>query len=593
MSINEPWILANSGEFARGWSGFLFFDVSLSPGKRYIVLMKIALGQFNPIVGDIEGNTERIAEFIQQSAKGGANLIVFGELSLVGYPPRDLLRKDGFAAASVAAVEKLAPLADGIAVLVGFVRPTPGDAGRPLQNCAALLADGQIKHVHVKSLLPTYDVFDETRYFEPSPESKCVEVAGVKIGISICEDIWDSDALGRELYGGDPVGRLIENGAEVIINMAASPFEMGKAKRREELFLRQAARTKGGLVYVNQVGGNDELIFDGCSCVVRPDGKILGRAKAFTEDLLIVDMDAAEPARCEPFESEMETLNQALQLGIGDYVRKCGFSSVVLGMSGGIDSAVVGVLAADALGGKNVHVIAMPSRYSSDHSLTDAEALARNCGMDYRVIPIEDIHAAFESATGELLSDAGAAGELAGENIQARIRGSLVMGWSNAGGHLPLATGNKSELSVGYCTLYGDMCGGLAPIGDVLKMQVYALAEHINKKAGADRIPRNIITKAPSAELKPGQVDQDKLPPYEVLDEILRQYVELDRAAHEIIENGFSSPEQVELVHRVLRMVDVSEFKRQQAARVLKVSSRAFGIGRRVPIAQRFVQRRK
>ena len=555
--------------------------------------MKIALGQFNPIVGDIEGNTRRISEFIHRGTEGGADLVVFGELSLVGYPPRDLLRKDGFAAASVEAVEKLACEARGVAVLVGFVRRTPGNSGRPLQNCAALLADGEIKHVHVKSLLPTYDVFDETRYFEPSPDSKCVEVCGVKLGISICEDIWDSDSLGRELYGHDPVGGLIENGAEIIINMAASPFEMGKAKRREELFVRQGSRCRGGLVYVNQVGGNDELIFDGCSCVVRPDGKILGRAKGFAEDLLIVDLDDIKPARCEPFTSDMETLNLGLQLGLRDYVQKCGFNSVVLGLSGGIDSAVVGVLAADALGGENVHALALPSRYSSDHSLTDAETLARNCQMDFRVIPIESIHAAFEDATSDLFTAAGASGELARENIQARIRGSLVMAWSNAGGHLPLATGNKSELSVGYCTLYGDMCGGLAPIGDVLKTQVYALAEHINKKAGYDRIPHNIITKPPSAELKPGQVDQDKLPPYEVLDEILRQYVELDRAAGEIIDNGFSSQDDIDLLHRVIRMVDISEFKRQQAARVLKVSSRAFGMGRRVPIAQRFVQPRQ
>ncbi len=416
----------------------------------------------------------------------------------------------------------------------------------------------------------------------------------MKLGISICEDIWDSDALGRQLYEHDPVGRLIENGAEIIINMAASPFEMGKTKHREELFVRQASRCSGGLVYVNQVGGNDELIFDGCSCVVRPDGKILGRSKAFTEDLVVVDLDIdAKPARCEPLGSNMEMLNLALQMGLRDYVHKCGFSSVVLGLSGGIDSAVVGVLAADALGGQNVHALALPSRYSSDHSLADAELLACNCQMDYRVIPIESIHAAFEDATSELFAGTGTSGELAGENVQARIRGSLIMGWSNAGGHLPLATGNKSELSVGYCTLYGDMCGGLAPIGDVLKTQVYALAEHINETAGYDRIPKNIITKPPSAELKPGQVDQDKLPPYEVLDEILRQYVELDRGAGEIIDNGFSSQEEIDLVYRVTRMVDISEFKRQQAARVLKVSSRAFGMGRRVPIAQRFVQRRQ
>lgn len=554
--------------------------------------MKVALAQFNPVVGDIAGNRGRIAEFIRRADSQGADLVVFGEMSVVGYPPRDLLRKDGFVAASVEAIETLAAETknSGIAALVGFVRPATGRAGRRLQNCAALLAGGKIQHVHVKTLLPTYDVFDETRYFEPARAEKTglVRLGGRKLGISICEDLWDSDALGRELYERDPIAELARAGADVIINLAASPYELGKARRREELFARQAGRYGLPIVCVNQIGGNDELIFAGCSCVIAPDGKIMGRAKAFAEDLLIVELSGeGTPARCEPLGDEMQRLLAALKLGLRDYVTKCGFSSVVLGSSGGIDSAVVAALAAESLGPGNVCSLAMPSRYSSGHSLDDAEKLARNLGIGYRVVPIEPMHAAFEQATGELLTAGGTMNELAGENIQARIRGNLVMAFSNAMGHLPLATGNKSELSVGYCTLYGDMCGGLAPIGDVLKTQVYELARQINAESDGVRIPQEILTKAPSAELKPDQTDQDKLPPYEVLDEILRQYVELDKTANDIIAGGFA--DRADLVRRIVRMVDLSEYKRQQAARVLKVSGRAFGVGRRVPIAQRFV----
>ncbi len=569
--------------------------------------MKIALAQFNPVVGDIKGNRTRIGEFIRRAADGGAELVVLGEMSLLGYPPRDLLRKDGFVAANLKALESLAAETAGIAALVGFVRPTPSGAGRSLQNCAALLADGKVQHVHVKSLLPTYDVFDETRYFEPAPQSVCVEFKGKKLGLSICEDLWDSVALGnlgnnpgRELYQHDPIGSLARAGAEVIINLAASPYEMGKAAHREELFARQAKKVGLPIVYVNQVGGNDELIFDGCSCLVAPDGKIMGRAKSFEEDLLIVDLASETPSRCEPLGDEMHRLSAGLQLGLRDYVLKCGFSSVVLGLSGGIDSAVVAALAAEALGPENVHTLAMPSRYSSDHSLSDAAELAKNLGIGYQVIPIEPMHAAFEQAMKIFVCDSdknsSAATKninniknigLAEENIQARVRGSLVMAFSNAMGHLPLATGNKSELSVGYCTLYGDMCGGLAPIGDVLKMQVYQLAHQLNSEHAGGCIPEKTITKPPSAELKPDQTDQDKLPPYEVLDEILKQYVEQDMTAGEIISSQVAGCD--DLVRRIVRMVDLSEYKRQQAARVLKISSRAFGLGRRVPIAQRFV----
>ncbi len=552
--------------------------------------MKIALAQYNPVVGDLAGNTRRMAEWIDRAAKARADLVVFCELAAVGYPPRDLLRKDGFVAECVRAVESLARHCTDIAALVGFVRPTPGEAGRPLQNAAALLAEGNVRHVHVKSLLPTYDIFDETRYFEPGREADCVELAGRKLGLSICEELWDTDALGRRLYDHDPITRLVQAGADVIVNLAASPYEMGKAGRREALFARQARRHGVPIVYVNQVGGNDELIFDGCSSVISPGGQILARAKSFREDLLVVDLPG--PAgRCEPIGETLSNLSAALKLGLRDYVRKCGFQRVVLGLSGGIDSAVVAVLAVDALGAENVDLLAMPSRYSSDHSLADARALAEHLGAKLHEIPIEPMHAAFEKTLRENYHYHGELNDITAENIQARIRGNLVMAWSNAFGHLPLATGNKSELSVGYCTLYGDMCGGLAPLGDVLKTQVYALARQLNAEAPGGRIPDSILAKPPSAELKPGQLDADKLPPYDVLDEILRQYVEQDRNAREIFEQASDPRLTEEWVRRVVRMVDLSEYKRQQAARVLKVSPRAFGMGRRVPIAQGFVQK--
>ena len=543
--------------------------------------MKIALAQLNPIVGDIAGNTARMAEAIGRAEAAGAELVVFSELSVVGYPPRDLLRKEGFVAENVAAVESLARQCGKIAALVGFVRPTPVTTGRPLQNAAALLCNGRVEQVHVKSLLPTYDVFDETRYFEPGANGKVIRLGGLSIGLSICEDLWDASALGRELYGADPIADIKRQGAQIIVNMAASPYQMGKAQLREGLFKRQAQRNDAAIVYVNQLGGNDELIFDGCSCVISARGEVLGRATSFTEDLLIVDIDGP-PGRIEPMPADIPSLSLALKLGLRDYVRKCGFRSVVLGVSGGIDSAVVAALAADALGGSNVCALAMPSRYSSDHSLADAESLAKNLGLQYRVAPIEPMHAAFERSLANVI--AGGSGEAA-ENVQARIRGAIVMAVSNAMGHLPLATGNKSELSVGYCTLYGDMCGGLAPIGDVLKTVVYDLAEHLNREAGFQRIPRNTFLKPPSAELKPNQVDQDKLPPYDLLDGILRNYVEEDRTAEEIIGAGFDAP----TVRRVLRMVDMAEYKRKQAPPVLKVTARAFGSGRRMPIAQRYI----
>ena len=552
--------------------------------------MKIALAQLNPVVGDIAGNTAKMSQYIDRAAAEGAELVVFGELSVLGYPPRDLLRKEQFIADNLAAVETLAKACTKIAALVGFARPTPSGSGRPLQNCAALLGEGKIIHVHAKSLLPTYDVFDETRYFEPGGATGTVESSDqcpactAQIGISICEDLWDPTALGRPLYSEDPIAELMRQKAKIIINMAASPYHIGKATLKESLFARQAKRAGVPIVYVNQVGGNDELIFDGGSCVISSEGKILARAKSFEEDLLIADLDpcASQTNRCEPQQSSMQRLWQALKLGLRDYVTKCGFKSAVLGLSGGIDSAIVAALAADALGPDNVYALAMPSRYSSDHSLTDAQRLAESLGIHYHVLPIEAVHAAY----GAMLDVALKGGDTAtaDENVQARIRGNIIMAWSNAFGHLALATGNKSELSTGYCTLYGDMAGGLAVIGDVFKTNVFRLARQVNADAGRERIAQSIIDKPPSAELKPNQFDQDKLPPYDLLDRILERYVERDRTARQIIEEGFDPA----VVNYVVRLVDYSEYKRKQAAPVLKATARAFGTGRRMPIAQRY-----
>ena len=541
--------------------------------------MKIALAQINPTVGDIAGNSQKTADCIDRAEQMGAELVVFSELSLLGYPPRDLLSRSSFISASVDAVEVLAERCRGIAALVGFVRPAKDSPGKPLENAAALLSGGAVAGIYVKTLLPTYDVFDEMRYFRPGPTPKPLTFNGRRIGVSICEDLWDRPALGAALYQSDPIAHLRDAGAEIIINMSASPFQLGKVALREDLVRRQAERTKTPIIYVNQVGGNDELIFDGASLAVGADGEILARCKSFHEDLLVIDTDT-EGGRCEQVGSDVEQLAAALKLGLRDYVHKCGFRSVVLGLSGGIDSAVVAAIAAEAIGAENVLALAMPSRYSSNHSLADARRLAENLGIQMLTLPIDPIHIAYEQAVaGNLPEDRP---DTTDQNIQARIRGNLIMAFSNACGHLPLATGNKSELATGYCTLYGDMTGGLAVIGDVPKTMVYQLAGHLNETVG-NCIPENILTKPPSAELKPDQRDQDKLPPYDLLDAILSRYIEREQSADEIISAGLDA----EVVRRVLNMVALAEYKRRQAAPVLKVTACAFGPGRRMPIACR------
>ncbi len=545
--------------------------------------MKIALAQINPTVGDIEGNSRKIVERIEEGRSAGASLVVFTELALCGYPPRDLLLKPAFIKANVAAVNRIAESCRGVASLVGFVASNEDPGGRTLRNSAAYCADGKVCEVRHKSLLPTYDVFDEHRYFEPSDNVAILEHEGVKLGVSICEDLWnDEQMIGRRLYRGDPVGELSRAGAKLLVNLSASPFFQDKHAFRTRLFGKQAAEHRLPILFVNQVGGNDELVFDGASTVIDGDGKVVAQAKAFDEDLLLVDVGEGLSGRIETYPERVASVHDALVTGTRDYVHKCGFAKAVIGLSGGIDSAVTAAIAAAALGAENVTGVAMPSRYSTEHSKGDARVLAENLGIAFKTIPIADIHAAYEASLEPHFENRPP--DVTEENIQARIRGGLLMAMSNKFGSLLLTTGNKSELAVGYCTLYGDMCGGLAVISDVPKTLVYTLAEHINTWAGREIVPRNTIEKPPSAELRPDQKDSDSLPDYDTLDAILERYIEREESAEEIVSAGFDA----ETVRRAIRLVDVNEYKRKQAAPGLKVTSRAFGVGRRMPLAARY-----
>jgi len=543
--------------------------------------MKIALAQINPVVGDLAGNRSRIAECLARAADQGADLAVFPELSVLGYPPKDLLLKKQFIDDNLAAIAELARAATRCAALVGFVCRHEGPAGRPLHNAAGLLADGRLQATYTKQLLPTYDVFDETRYFEAAPSQQIVEFQGRRLGLTICEDIWQLPERGdRPLYQARPLADLAQAGADLVINMSASPFVLGKHDRRCASFGEECRRYRLPLVYVNQVGGNDELVFDGCSCAFDRQGRLTAQAKDFAEDLLLLDLDEPQAARRETLRTGVASAHAALVLGLADYVHKCGFEKALVGLSGGIDSAVTAVLAVEALGPKQVLGVALPSRFSSAHSLADARQLAANLGIEFLVVPIEPAHQAFEAMLAEPF--AGRAPDVTEENVQARIRGNLLMALSNKLGHLLLTTGNKSELGVGYCTIYGDMAGGLAVISDVPKTMVYELARHLNRRRAV--IPARSLTKPPSAELRPHQTDQDSLPPYEVLDAILQRYVEQEQSPADIVAAGFDA----DTVRRVTQLVDRSEYKRQQAAPGLKVTSRAFGFGRRLPIAQRY-----
>jgi NAD+ synthase (glutamine-hydrolysing) len=542
--------------------------------------LRVALLQINPIAGDLKGNASQIIRGVRAAQNLDVDLVVTPELALMGYLPRDLLMSSGFVQRSCQMISSLAKeLQDAPPVLVGVATPNPADIGRPLFNSAMLLRDGASGPVFHKTLLPTYDVFDEDRYFEPGREPGILKLNGFRLGISICEDVWnDRDFWKRRRYHQDPIDVLAQAGAQAIINLSASPFTVGKELLREEMLGQMARKHKLPLAWVNQVGGNDDLIFDGRSGAFDREGKLFARAKGFAEDLLVVDLDAMTGVIApDDFTPEAEIWN-ALVLGVRDYARKTHFKKVLLGLSGGIDSALTAAIAVDALGPENVLGVMMPSAYSSKGSVDDSVELARNLGIQVRELPISPIMATYETTLAGAFQ--GYKADVTEENIQSRIRGNLLMALSNKYGALLLTTGNKSELAVGYCTLYGDMNGGLAVIADLPKMMVYRVSRYRNQRK-AD-IPESTLTKAPSAELRPDQTDQDSLPPYEVLDQILELHIERSQSAEEIIAQGYDE----ETVRRVLRLVRNAEFKRKQAAPVLKVTSRAFGTGWRMPIAR-------
>ena len=543
--------------------------------------MKIALLQLNPTVGDLKGNSDLIARAVRQA--GDADLAVTSELALLGYPPRDLLLNADFVRAGWDILRQLAlDLKGSSPVLVGLAEPNPGEVGRPLFNSAALLRSGQVERTYHKTLLPTYDVFDEERYFESACEPQILDIGNIRLGISICEDIWnDRDLWRRRRYHTDPIEELVKAGAGAVINLSASPFTVGKQAHREAMLSSMARKYGVPFLYVNQVGGDDELVFDGRSCFFDGRGRLVARARGFEEDLIVADLESlAGTIAKDDFAPEAE-IWRALVLGTRDYVHKCGFSSALLGLSGGIDSSLVAAVAAEAFGPESVLGVLMPSPYSSIGSIEDAQRLAQNLGIKTIAISITDIMASFDSG----LEDAfrGRERDVTEENIQARIRGNLLMALSNKYGSVLLTTGNKSELAVGYCTIYGDMSGGLAVISDVPKTMVYRMAKWLNASRGQEIIPAAAMSKAPSAELRFCQTDQDSLPPYEVLDAILEMHIERHQSAEAILAQGFDA----ETVGRVLRLVKNAEFKRKQAAPGLKVTDRAFGSGWRMPIACR------
>ena len=542
--------------------------------------MRIALLQINPTAGDLGGNSSLIVRGARTAQEQGADLVVTPELALMGYLPRDLLMNQGFVRRACEMLAHIArELRDAPPLLVGVATPNPSDVGRPLFNSAVLLQGGAVGQAFHKSLLPTYDVFDEDRYFEPFHGVQVLELNGLRLGISICEDVWnDRDFWKRRRYHRDPIEELAEAGAQAIVNLSASPFTVGKQILREEMLGHMARKYGLPVAIINQVGANDDLIFDGRSSAFDAEGRLFARAKGFDEDLLLVDLEAGTGSVAQDdFEPEAEIWN-ALVLGVRDYARKTRFRQVLLGLSGGIDSALTAAIAADAMGPENVLGVMMPSTYSSQGSVDDSVELARNLGIQVITLPISGIMATFDSVLAETFR--GFAPDVTEENIQSRIRGNLLMALSNKFGSLLLTTGNKSEMSVGYCTLYGDMNGGLAVIADLPKMMVYRVARWRNRRKSD--IPEAILTKAPSAELRPDQKDQDSLPPYDLLDEILELHVEQCRSAEEIIAAGYDEP----TVRRVLRLVRMAEFKRKQAAPVLKVTSRAFGTGWRMPIVR-------
>jgi NAD+ synthetase len=544
--------------------------------------MKLALAQLNTTIGDLHGNSAKILAAYRQAAAAGAELVLTPELAITGYPPRDLLAKRRFVEDNLRELDALAPQIGDTALIVGYVDLNPDVFGKPYFNAAAFLHRGQIVTRRFKSLLPTYDVFDEDRYFQPTTHNEPITFGNCRLGITLCEDIWNIEQFAPIRYPHDPLKDFAHAGLRLLVNLSASPYHVGKGRLRHELLRGVARRYRVPLAYCNLVGGNDELIFDGRSMVFDATGNLLAQGKPFQEDLLFVDLDAP-PITFQPLE-QVAALHDALVLGLRDYATKCGFKSAVLGLSGGIDSAVAACLAVEAFGKDNVLGVSLPSAFSSLGSKDDACALAGNLGIRLETVPIQ---AAYEQLKATLQPVfAGQPEDTTEENLQARVRGTILMALSNKFGHLLLSTGNKSEVATGYCTLYGDMNGGLAVIADVPKTMVYELARYMNRQRQI--IPAASLTKPPSAELRPNQTDQDTLPPYDVLDAILKRYVEENKSAAEIVEEtGYD----LKLVRDIVRKIDLNEYKRKQAPPSLRVTTKAFGIGRRVPIAQKYVGR--
>lgn len=545
----------------------------------YTGVVKIALGQINPTVGDFSGNAAKIIQFAGQARTAGAVLILFPELAVCGYPPRDLVERPSFVARNREAAEKIALETQGIAVICGMVTPAEAETGKSVMNSAALLRDGRIDFIQSKMLLPTYDVFDEWRNFAPARAQQLFSFCGKQMALTICEDAWnDKHFWNKRLYRVDPVEELVRAGGNFVLNISASPFWMGKRELRRNMLAAIARNQKVPVAMVNQVGGNDSLVFDGSSLVISPTGQVIAQGKSFEEDLVYFDSQSLTGEMHAQIESDDASAYAALVLGTRDYVHKCGFGRAIIGLSGGIDSALTAAIAVDALGAENVIGVGMPGPYSSPGSIDDARQLASNLGIRFELLSINEVYEACRKALTGVF--AGMAEDVTEENIQSRSRGMVLMALSNKFGALVLSTGNKSELGVGYCTLYGDMVGGLAVISDVPKTLVYRLSEYVNSRRAI--IPRATIEKAPSAELRPDQKDSDSLPPYDVLDAILEDYVEESRSAEEIARTRNYD---LNLVRRVIRMVERSEYKRQQAAPGIKISEKAFGYGRRFPIA--------
>ena len=541
--------------------------------------MKIALGQINPTVGDFVGNATKIIDFAQAAKSRGAGLILFPELCVCGYPPRDLVERASFVVHNREAAERIAAETRGIAVICGLVTPAHADTGKSVMNSAALLADGGIKFVQSKMLLPTYDVFDEMRNFAPARSQSLLSFGGKQMALTICEDAWnDKHFWDRRLYSFDPVEALVQAGGNFVLNISASPFWAGKRELRREMLATIARNDHVPVAFVNQVGGNDSLVFDGSSMVFDREGNVIAQGKSFEEDLILFDSESLTGEIHEQIEGEEASIYSALVLGTRDYMRKCGFRQAIIGLSGGIDSALTAAIATEAVGKENVIGVGMPGPYSSPGSIEDARAVATNLGIRFEILPIRGIFDDYRKVLCEVFR--GRPEDTTEENIQSRIRGSLLMALSNKFGALVLSTGNKSELGVGYCTLYGDMAGGLAIISDVPKTMVYRLSQYVNSCNPV--IPPATLEKPPSAELRPDQRDSDSLPPYDVLDAILEDYVEQSYSVEQIARDRDFD---VELVRSVARMIERNEYKRQQAAPGIKISPKAFGYGRRFPIA--------